>query len=117
MIHGVIIQTDILGREFCSVVEQVSRSTKKRKIGDRVVNSIVISCGECRFCKHKLVTARDKTNGFTAYMMLYGERMGGVFGYSHFTGGYAGGQAEYVRVPLGDQNLLELPDNAPFEKG
>lgn len=50
-------------------------------------------------------------------MMLYGERMGGVFGYSHFTGGYAGGQAEYVRVPLGDQNLLELPDNAPFEKG
>jgi threonine dehydrogenase-like Zn-dependent dehydrogenase len=49
--------------------------------------------------------------------MLYGEKLGGMFGYSHFVGGYAGGQAEFVRVPFGDQNLLKLPDSVPFEKG
>jgi threonine dehydrogenase-like Zn-dependent dehydrogenase len=49
--------------------------------------------------------------------MLYGERLSGIFGYSHCVGGYAGGQAEYVRVPLGDRNLLHLPNDVPFEKG
>jgi threonine dehydrogenase-like Zn-dependent dehydrogenase len=48
---------------------------------------------------------------------MYGGRTAGMFGYSHFTGGFAGGQAEYVRVPLGDVNLLEIPDDVPDEKG
>jgi len=48
---------------------------------------------------------------------MYGGRTAGIFGYSHLTGGYAGGQAEYVRVPLGDVNLLEIPDDVPDEKG
>lgn len=120
IMHGTIIQTekgDILGHEFCGVVEQVGSAVKERKVGDRVVNSFVVSCGECRFCRQKLTTACEKTNSSTVHKMLYGERMGGIFGYSHFTGGYAGGQAEFVRVPFGDQNLLKLPDNVPFEKG
>ncbi|EMD91122.1 hypothetical protein COCC4DRAFT_136360 [Bipolaris maydis ATCC 48331] len=120
LLHGVIIQTekgDILGHEFCGVVEQVGSKVTERKVGDRVVNSFVVSCGECRFCKQNLTTACEKTNASTVHQMLYGEKMGGIFGYSHFVGGYAGGQAEYVRVPLGDQNLLKLPDSVPFEKG
>lgn len=48
---------------------------------------------------------------------MYGTRTAGLFGYSHLTGGFAGGQAEYVRIPLGDVNLLELPDDVPDEKG
>jgi threonine dehydrogenase-like Zn-dependent dehydrogenase len=71
----------------------------------------------CRFCRQKLTTACDKTNASTVHEMLYGEKLGGMFGYSHFVGGYAGGQAEFVRVPFGDQNLLKLPDSVPFEKG
>jgi threonine dehydrogenase-like Zn-dependent dehydrogenase len=120
LLHGVIIQTekgDILGHEFCGVVEQVGPAVTKRKVGERVVNSFVVSCGECRFCKQNLTTACDKTNASTVHKMLYGERLSGMFGYSHFVGGYAGGQAEFVRVPFGDQNLLHLPHDVPFEKG
>jgi threonine dehydrogenase-like Zn-dependent dehydrogenase len=120
LLHGVILQTekgDILGHEFCGVVEQVGSAVKERKVGDRVVNSFMISCGECKFCKQKLTTACDKTNASTVQKMLYGEQLSGIFGYSHFVGGYAGGQAEYVRVPLADQSLMKLPDDVPFEKG
>ena len=120
LLHGVIIQTekgDILGHEFCGIIEAVGSAVKDRKVGDRVVNSFCVSCGECRFCKQKLTTMCDKTNASKVHEMLYGEKLGGIFGYSHFVGGYAGGQAEYVRVPFGDQNLLKLPDSVPFEKG
>lgn len=120
IMHGVVVQVekgDILGHEFCGIVESVGPGVKTLKPGDRVVNSFVVSCGECRFCKQNLTTACDKTNSSTTHTALYGDRMGGIFGYSHFTGGYAGGQAEYVRVPIADQNLLKLGDNVPFEKG
>jgi threonine dehydrogenase-like Zn-dependent dehydrogenase len=120
LLHGVIMQTekgDILGHEFCGVVEQVGPKVTKRKVGERVVNSFSVSCGECRFCEQNLTTACDKTNASTVNKMLYGERLSGIFGYSHCVGGYAGGQAEYVRVPLGDRNLLHLPNDVPFEKG
>ncbi|KAH7082831.1 chaperonin 10-like protein [Paraphoma chrysanthemicola] len=120
LLHGVIVQTergDILGHEFCGIIEQVGPRVVKRKVGDRVVNSFAIACGECRFCKQGLTTACDRTNASTVQKMLYGEQISGAFGYSHFVGGYAGGQAEYVRVPIADQNLLKLPDNVPFEKG
>lgn len=120
LLHGVIVQTekgDILGHEFCGIVEAVGSAVQERKVGDRVVNSFCVSCGNCRFCKQKLTTMCDKTNANKVQEMLYGEKLGGIFGYSHFVGGYAGGQAEYVRVPFGDQNLLKLPDSVPFEKG
>jgi threonine dehydrogenase-like Zn-dependent dehydrogenase len=120
LMHGVVVQVekgDILGHEFCGIVESVGPAVTHLRPGDRVVNSFVISCGTCRFCKQNLTTACEKTNASHLHEVLYGQRMGGIFGYSHFTGGYAGGQAEYVRVPLGEQNLLKLPDSIPFEKG
>jgi threonine dehydrogenase-like Zn-dependent dehydrogenase len=120
IMHGVIVQTekgDILGHEFCGVVDEVGPAVKNLRPGQRVVNSFCISCGECEFCKKKLTTACEKTNSSTLHTKLYGGRMGGIFGYSHLTGGYAGGQAEYVRVALADNNLLTLPDSIPDEKG
>lgn len=118
--HGVIVQTekgDILGHEFCGVVESVGPAVKNIRPGERVVNSFCISCGECQYCKQKLTTACEKTNASRLHEKMYGGRMSGIFGYSHFTGGYAGGQAEYVRVPLADNNLLKIPDSVPDEKG
>jgi threonine dehydrogenase-like Zn-dependent dehydrogenase len=120
LMHGVVIQVekgDILGHEFCGVVDAVGPAVTHLSVGDRVVNSFVISCGTCRFCSKNLTTACDRTNASTTHKFLYGDRMAGIFGYSHFTGGYAGGQAEFVRVPFGEQNLLRLSDKIPFEKG
>jgi threonine dehydrogenase-like Zn-dependent dehydrogenase len=120
LLHGVILQLekgDILGHEFCGVVEKVGPAVKNIKPGERVVNSFCISCGECEFCKRKLTTACEKTNASTVQNKMYGGRLSGIFGYSHFVGGFAGGQAEYVRVPLADNNLLKIPDLVPDEKG
>ncbi|KAK0750583.1 chaperonin 10-like protein [Schizothecium vesticola] len=120
LMHGVILQTekgDILGHEFCGVVESVGPAVTKLSPGDRVVNSFCISCGECRYCKEKLPTACEKTNASKLHVKLYGGRLSGIFGYSHFVGGYAGRQAEFVRVPLADNNLMKLPDSVPDEKG
>ena len=86
-------------------------------ISDRDVNYFVVSCGECRFCKQKLTTACERTNPSTLHETMYGSQTGGIIGYSYFVGGYAGGQAEYVRVPYASQNLLRLPSEVPDEKG
>lgn len=69
------------------------------------------------YCDKKLSSQCENTNSNTIEYGMYGGRTAGMFGYSHFTGGFAGGQAEYVRVPFGDVNLLKLPDNVPDEKG
>lgn len=69
------------------------------------------------YCKQKLSSQCEKTNSNTIENAMYGGRTAGMFGYSHFTGGFAGGQAEYARVPYGDVNLLKLPDDVPDEKG
>ncbi|KAL6874421.1 GroES-like protein [Trichoderma longibrachiatum] len=120
ILHGQIVQTekgDILGHEFCGIVESVGPAVQNVKPGTRVVNSFCISCGECEFCKKKLPTACEKTNASTLQKIMYSGQSSGIFGYSHFVGGYAGGQAEYVRVPLADNNLLKIPDSVPDEKG
>ncbi|KAL2004190.1 hypothetical protein VTN02DRAFT_5839 [Thermoascus thermophilus] len=118
--HGSIIELqkgDILGHEFCGVVESVGPDAKKVKVGDRVVASFQIACGECYYCERKLSSMCERTNASKIANAMYGGRTAGMFGYSHFTGGFAGGQAEYVRVPYGDVNLLHLPDDVPDEKG
>jgi len=69
------------------------------------------------YCKKKLSSQCERTNSNTLEAGMYGSNTAGMFGYSHFTGGFAGGQAEYVRVPYGDVNLLKLPDSVPDEKG
>jgi len=119
--HGVVAQMsrgDILGHEFCGVVESVGPEvdTSKVQIGKRYVASFQIACGECFFCSQKLSSQCERTNSNTMVKGMYGGRTAGIFGYSHLTGGFAGGQAEYVRVPLADVNLLEIPEGVPDEK-
>jgi len=108
---------DILGHEFCGVVDTVGPAVTNLKPGERVVNSFCIACGECKYCKQKLTTACERTNASKLQEKMYGSLISGIFGYSHFVGGYAGGQAEYVRVPLAQNTLLKLPDSVPDEKG
>ncbi|KAG7286853.1 hypothetical protein NEMBOFW57_009171 [Staphylotrichum longicolle] len=119
LLHGAVIQMnkgDILGHEFCGVVDQVGPGVKNIKVGKRYVAAFQITCGECFYCKQKLSSQCEKTNSNTTAKAMYGAQTAGIFGYSHFTGGFAGGQAEYVRVPIGDANLLEIPDDVPDEK-
>lgn len=117
---GAVIQLqkgDILGHEFCGKVDSVGPGVKNLKPGDRVVASFQIACGECMYCQKKLSSQCERTNTNKVENIMYGGRTAGMFGYSHFTGGFAGGQAEYARVPYGDVNLLPLPDDVPDEKG
>lgn len=119
LLHGAVVQMntdDILGHEFCGVVDQVGPEVKNIKVGKRYVASFQIACGECFFCKQKLSSQCEKTNSNSTAKAMYGTQTAAMFGYSHFTGGFAGGQAEYVRVPIGDVNLLEIPDDVPDEK-
>ena len=108
---------DILGHEFCGKIESMGPGVKNHKVGDRVVASFQIACGECMYCQKKLSSQCERTNSNTLESGMYGSNTAGMFGYSHFTGGFAGGQCEYVRVPFGDVNLLHLPDDVPDEKG
>ena len=119
LLHGAVIEMqkgDILGHEFCGRVDSVGPEVKSLKPGQRVVASFQIACGECQYCKRKQSSQCERTNANTIENAMYGGRTAGMFGYSHFTGGFAGGQAEYVRVPYGNVNLLPLPDDVPDEK-
>ena len=107
---------DILGHEFCGKVESVGPGVKKLNPGDRVVCSFQIACGQCMYCQKKLSSQCERTNDNTIENAMYGGRTAGMLGYSHFTGGFAGGQAEYVRVAYGEVNLLPIPDDVPDEK-
>ena len=119
LLHGAIVELqkgDILGHEFCGVVDSVGPNISKVKAGDRVVCSFQIACGNCMYCEKKLSSQCENTNDNTIENIMYGGRTAGMLGYSHFTGGYAGGQAEYVRVAYGDVNLLKIPEGVPDEK-
>ncbi|KAL2205232.1 GroES-like protein [Sarocladium strictum] len=119
LLHGAVVQLsagDILGHEFCGIVDEVGSAVTGVKVGKRYVASFQIACGDCFFCKQKLSSQCEKTNSNTMEKAMYGGQTAGMFGYSHFVGGFAGGQAEYVRVPLGDVNLLEIPEDVPDEK-
>jgi len=99
---------DVLGHECMGIVESVGPEVKNVKVGDRVVVSAVISCGCCQYCKKGLFSCCDVTNPSKECEEMYGHRLSGIFGYSHLTGGYDGGQAEFVRVPLADVNTLKI---------
>ncbi|TQS32247.1 hypothetical protein Golomagni_07445, partial [Golovinomyces magnicellulatus] len=117
--HGSMLQMqkgDILGHEFCGTAELVGRQVHNIKEGKRYVASFQIACGDCWYCERKLSSQCERTNANATEKTMYGGRTAGMFGYSHLTGGFAGGQAEYVRVPLGDVNLLEVPEGVPDEK-
>lgn len=105
---------DILGHEFMGEVVEVGKGNKKLKKGQRVVVPFVIACGKCFYCQKQLYSACDNSNTAEEADMsetLYGYQMSGLFGYSHLTGGYAGGQAQYVRVPYSDIGPIVVPDD------
>ncbi|HSV12849.1 MAG TPA: zinc-dependent alcohol dehydrogenase [Tepidisphaeraceae bacterium] len=103
---------DILGHEPMGIVEELGPDVDKGKVkvGDRVVIPFPIGCGECFFCRRQLWSLCDNTNPkpYIGETML-GQATAGIFGYSHLTGGFAGGQAEYLRVPLADVNCQVMP--------
>jgi len=105
---------DILGHEFMGIVEEVGPAVSRINPGDRVVVPFTISCGDCFFCSRSLYAACENTNpGRGALMIRKQIRSGaGMFGYSHLYGGYAGGQAEYVRVPKANVGPLVIPDSS-----
>ncbi|MCQ0970466.1 glutathione-dependent formaldehyde dehydrogenase [Paracoccus sp. TK19116] len=113
-----LISGDVLGHEFMGeVVETGPASTLKK--GQRVVVPFTISCGKCFFCERQQYSACDNSNPADKQDLsepLYGHAMGGLFGYSHLTGGYPGGQAEYVRVPYSDVGPLVIPDGLEDDK-
>jgi threonine dehydrogenase-like Zn-dependent dehydrogenase len=103
---------DILGHEPMGVVEEVGPDVDQNKLkkGDRVVVPFPIACGACFFCKRELYSCCDNTNP-KPYLgeQAFGQSTAGILGYSHLTGGYAGGQAEFLRVPLADFNCQLMP--------
>ena len=109
---------DILGHETMGEVVEVGDAAKsKLKVGDRVVIPFTIICGECEQCKRGNFSVCEKTNrnkklGDTAF----GHSTAGLFGYTHLTGGYAGGQAEYLRVPFADATHIKVPTGVSDEK-
>jgi threonine dehydrogenase-like Zn-dependent dehydrogenase len=108
---------DILGHEFMGEVVEVGKENTKLNVGDRVVVPFTISCGRCFFCEQDLWSLCDNSNP-NAWMAekLYGYSPAGLFGYSHMMGGYAGGQAEYVRVPFADVGPIKVPDHLADEQ-
>jgi threonine dehydrogenase-like Zn-dependent dehydrogenase len=103
---------DVLGHEFMGIVEEVGSAVTAVKRGDRVVVPFTISCGECFFCQRSLFAACETTNpGRGAIMNKKKLRSGaGMFGYTHLYGGYAGGQAEFVRVPKANTGPIKVPE-------
>jgi threonine dehydrogenase-like Zn-dependent dehydrogenase len=109
---------DILGHEFMGEVMETGPASTLQK-GQRVVVPFVIACGNCFFCEHQQYSACDNSNPAEKADMseiAYGYPMTGAFGYSHLTGGYAGGQAEYVRVPYSDVGPIVIPDGLEDDK-
>jgi threonine dehydrogenase-like Zn-dependent dehydrogenase len=101
---------DILGHEFMGEVVEVGKDVKNLRVGDRVVVPFTISCGRCFFCQKQLWSLCDNSNpNAKVAETLYGFTPAGLFGYSHMLGGYAGGQAEYVRVPFADVGPMKIP--------
>jgi threonine dehydrogenase-like Zn-dependent dehydrogenase len=108
---------DILGHEFMGEIVELGPQVKNLKIGDRVVVPFPIACGNCQMCSMQLFAACENTNP-NAWMAekMWGHAPAGIFGYSHMLGGYAGGQAEYARVPFADVGPIKVPKGIPDEK-
>ncbi len=108
---------DILGHEFMGEVVEVGKEVRNLKQGDRVVVPFTISCGRCYYCEHQLHSLCDNTNPNAAMSSkMNGFSTAGLFGYSHLYGGYAGGQAEYARVPFADVGPIKIPEGLEDEQ-
>ncbi|WAC27158.1 zinc-dependent alcohol dehydrogenase [Ancylobacter sp. SL191] len=108
---------DVMGHETMGEVVEVGKDNTKLKVGDRVVVPFTISCGECFFCKRGYFSGCERSNpNREAATKLWGNSPAGLFGYSHILGGYAGGQAEYLRVPYADVGPIKVPDGLTDEQ-
>ncbi|HET6895750.1 MAG TPA: zinc-dependent alcohol dehydrogenase [Candidatus Baltobacteraceae bacterium] len=108
---------DILGHEFMGIVEATGPEVRKIHMGDRVAVPFNIACGSCEPCMREKWSLCDNSNPNASMAeRLYGYSCAGLFGYSHLFGGYAGGQAEYVRVPFADVGCLQVPDDVDDER-
>ncbi|HVM30715.1 MAG TPA: zinc-dependent alcohol dehydrogenase [Candidatus Limnocylindrales bacterium] len=112
-----MLNGDIIGHEFMGEVVEIGNGVRKLRAGDRVVVAFPISCGRCWSCNQGLFSVCENTNP-SAWVAekVWGFATAGIFGYSHMTGGYAGGQAEYVRVPFADVGALKVPDGVSDEQ-
>jgi len=108
---------DILGHEFMGEVVETGRGVANLAVGDRVVVPFPIACGNCWACEHELYSVCENSNPNSGMAeKMFGHSTAGIFGYSHLTGGYAGGQAQYARVPFADVGPLKLEDDLPDEQ-
>jgi threonine dehydrogenase-like Zn-dependent dehydrogenase len=108
---------DVLGHEPMGIVVEAGSAVTKLRKGDRVVVPFVIACGHCFFCSKQLYSCCDTTNpDAEKASKLMGHAPAGLFGYSHLLGGYAGGQAEYLRVPYADVGPIKIESDLPDEK-
>lgn len=112
MEHG-----DIMGHEFMGEVVEVGAANHKLKVGDRVVVPFTISCGECEQCRRGNFSVCERSNrNKDKADKAFGHATAGLFGYTHLTGGYAGGQAEYIRVPFADVAPVKIPEGLNDEQ-
>lgn len=108
---------DILGHEFMGEVVEVGRGVGNLSVGDRVVVPFPIACGGCWACRNELYSLCENSNPNAGLAeKMFGHSTAGIFGYSHLTGGYAGGQAEYARVPFADVGPIKVEDDLPDEQ-
>lgn len=108
---------DILGHEFMGEVVEIGPEVRNLQVGDRVVVPFPIACGSCFFCGREEYALCDNTNPKPWITeQAYGYTTAGIFGYSHMMGGYAGGQAEYVRVPFADVGPIKVPEHLSDEQ-
>lgn len=109
---------DVMGHEMMGEIVEVGRKARhKLKVGDRVVVPFTIICGECDQCKRGNFSVCENTNRKKDLAdKVFGHATAGLFGYTHLTGGYPGGQAEYLRIPFADATHIKVPDGIPDEK-
>lgn len=108
---------DIMGHEFMGEVVEVGSGNKKLKAGDRVVVPFTICCGECEQCQRGNFSVCERTNRNKGIAdKMFGHTTAGLFGYTHLTGGYPGGQADYVRVPYADVAPIKIPNGLSDEQ-
>ena len=112
-----MVSGDVVGHEFMGEVVEVGNDNKALKVGDRVVVPFTIWCGECEQCRRGNYSVCERTNRNKDMAdKLFGHTTAGLFGYTHLTGGYAGGQAEYVRVPFADRTHVKIPNGLTDEQ-
>src|SRR4051794_38192623 len=114
-----MMRGDVLGHESMGEVVEVGAEVTNLKVGDRVVVPFTISCGECFFCKQGMFSGCERTNPSPNRKFaetLWGHSPAGLFGYTHLLGGYAGGQAEYLRVPFADVGPIKVPSGFSDEQ-